>query len=63
MPRFSEGAEFLFDPRHDPFETTNLVRASQYLDVLHALERRHDLLIDCSGARCNRSFGPLPPVD
>jgi N-acetylglucosamine-6-sulfatase len=63
MRRVSDGAEFLFDRRDDPFETTNLVWAPEYLTVLQALQGRHDLLIDCSGASCNRSFGPLPRVD
>lgn len=58
----STGRVVLFDRRRDPFELVDQSAQSAYAAVRSELLRRTRLLVDCAGASCRRSFGPLPPV-
>lgn len=51
---------FLYDRHKDPHELKNRLTSNRYSAVRRELERRYRLLADCSGANCNRDFGPLP---
>ena len=51
---------FLYDRHSDPYELNNLLTSKRYRAVRRELERRYQLLADCSGTECNRDFGPLP---
>ena len=53
-------AGFLYDRHKDPHELKNRLTSERYRAVRRELERRYRLLADCSGADCNRDFGPLP---
>ena len=53
-------AGFLYDRYKDPHELNNRLTSKRYRAVRRELERRYQLLADCSGADCNRDFGPLP---
>jgi arylsulfatase A-like enzyme len=53
-------AGFLYDRHLDPHELTNLLTDQRYRAVRRELERRYQVLADCSGTACNRDFGPLP---
>lgn len=50
----------LVDRRSDPHALRNLFDDPRYADVRAALQRRLEALMPCSGADCNRVFGPLP---
>lgn len=63
MRRAVDGARFLFDRRRDPYELVNLARVPAYRPILRELHRRHDLLVDCAGAACDRTFPALPAPD
>ncbi len=54
------GNGFLYDRHKDPYELKNRLTSKRYVAVRRELERRYRLLADCSGADCNRDFGPLP---
>jgi hypothetical protein len=54
------GAGFLYDRHKDPHELKNRLTSERYRAVRRELERRYLLLAECSGAACNRDFGPLP---
>ncbi|MBS43507.1 MAG: hypothetical protein CMH83_10180 [Nocardioides sp.] len=61
--RWGGGRPFheLYDRRRDPDETQNLAGLPAYAPVVRELERRADVLLDCTGADdCFRTFGPVP---
>jgi arylsulfatase A-like enzyme len=58
--RVLDGASFLFDRRHDPYELHNLAHSHRYRRVVTELLRRTSLLETCAGASCNQTFGPPP---
>jgi len=58
--RRRDGASFLYDHRHDPYELNNAARSHRYHRVLTELQRRTAVLGACAGTACNRTFGPLP---
>ena len=60
MRRVRDGAEFLYDRRADPYELTNLADSEPYASVIAELRRRLNRLVDCAGATCAPTFGPLP---
>jgi N-acetylglucosamine-6-sulfatase len=61
MHRVTDGAEFLYDRRADPYELDNLASSPQYEPILEQLRSRYLALIGCAGASCSQQFGPLPP--
>jgi arylsulfatase A-like enzyme len=60
--QMNTGERQLYDHAADPFELVNLAGHRAYGRVIAELERRAELLRDCSGATCNRRFGPVPRV-
>jgi N-acetylglucosamine-6-sulfatase len=50
----------LYDRRRDPDQELNVSGDKRYKPVLRALRRRAELLGDCSGWSCRRTFKPLP---
>ena len=61
MRRALDGSEYLYDRRTDPYEMVDLASEPRFQPVLEALRERHDRLIGCGGAACDRDFPPLPP--
>jgi N-acetylglucosamine-6-sulfatase len=56
-PRY--GTE-LYDRRRDPHQLRNVAGAAAYAAVREELGRRLEALETCSGASCQRDFGPVP---
>lgn len=54
------GVPFLYDDRLDPDQVRNVATRPRYKLVVKELRRRYAVLEDCSGADCNRVFGPIP---
>ena len=62
VKRVSDGRVWLLDRRRDPYETRNFAEDSRYGAIHVELSRRLELLVDCTGTECDRSFGQLPRV-
>jgi arylsulfatase A-like enzyme len=58
--RLRDGASFLYDHRHDPYELHNVAISPGYHHVLAELQRRFAVLKACAGRSCNHTFGPVP---
>ncbi|WP_435747429.1 sulfatase family protein [Nocardioides sp. SYSU DS0663] len=54
------GFRELYDNRRDPHQLRNLADDRRHRRVVREMTRRLELLEDCAGASCRRSFGPPP---
>jgi arylsulfatase A-like enzyme len=60
MRRVTDGEGYLYDRRADPYERVDVALRPRYRAVRRELEARHDALVACTAALCNRDFGRLP---